>query len=218
MALCDRDEAGRLLAERLGAYRRDPQALILALPRGGVVVGAAISAALQVPLDVFLVRKLGAPDNPEYALGAVTETGTVYLNPEVGEVLARHDVPDGYLDRTIRAEQEEIVRRQALYRCGKPLPSLSGRTVLLVDDGIATGATFLASVQALRSVSVKRLVAAIPVGPPEALREVGKLVDELVWLLAPEPFFAVGAHYGSFVQVEDAQVLACLQRAAGASS
>ncbi len=218
MALRDRDEAGRLLAERLVAYRRDPQALILALPRGGVVVGAAISAALHVPLDVFLVRKLGAPGNPEYALGAVTETGTVYLNPEAGEVLARHDAPDGYLDRTIRAEQEEIVRRQALYRGGKPLPDLSGCTVLLVDDGIATGATFLASVQALRSLSVKRLVAAIPVGPPETLREVGGLVDELVWLLAPDPFFAVGAHYESFMQVEDAQVLACLQRAAGASS
>lgn len=211
--LRDRDEAGRLLAERLGAYRRDPQALILALPRGGVVVGAAISAVLQVPLDVFLVRKLGAPGNPEYALGAVTETGTVYLNPEAKEVLARHDVPDGYLDRTIRAEQEEMVRRQALYRGGKPLPDLSGCTVLLVDDGIATGATFLASVQALRSLSVKRLAAAIPVGPPETLCEVGRLVDELVWLLAPEPFFAVGNHYTNFTQVEDDEVLAYLTQA-----
>ncbi|TAJ10152.1 MAG: phosphoribosyltransferase [Nitrospirae bacterium] len=216
--LRDRDEAGRLLAERLGVYRRDPQALVLALPRGGVVVGAAISAALQLPLDVFLVRKLGAPGNPEYALGAVTETGTVYLNPEAREVLVRSAAPGDYLDRTIQAEQEEIVRRQVLYRSGKPLPDLSGRTVLLVDDGIATGATFLASIQALRSVGVKRLVAAIPVGPPETLREVGKLVDELVRLLAPEPFFAVGTRYENFIQVEDAQVLACLQRAAGASS
>ena len=211
--LRDRDEAGRLLAERLGAYRRDPQALVLALPRGGVVVGAAISAILQVPLDVFLVRKLGAPGNPEYALGAVAETGTVYLNPEAGDVLARSAAPDGYLDRTIRAEQEEMVRRQALYRGGKPLLDLSGRTVLLVDDGIATGATFLASVQALRSLSVKRLVAAIPVGPPETLREVGRLVDELVWLLAPEPFFAVGAHYENFIQVEDDEVMAYLTQA-----
>lgn len=216
--LRDRDEAGRLLAERLGAYRRDPQALVLALPRGGVVAGAAISAALHVPLDVFLVRKLGAPGNPEYALGAVTETGTVYLNPEAQEVLKRSAAPGGYLDRTIQAEQEEIVRRQVLYRGGKSLPDLSGRTILLVDDGIATGATFLASVQALRSLSVKRLVAAIPVGPPETLREVGRLVDELVWLLAPEPFFAVGSHYEHFTQVEDEEVLACLRREAGASS
>jgi putative phosphoribosyl transferase len=216
--LRDRDEAGRLLADRLGSYRRDPQALILALPRGGVVVGAAISAALHVPLDVFLVRKLGAPGNPEYALGAVTETGTVYLNPQAGEVLNCPTTSSRYLEQVILAEQAEIGRRQVLYRGGKPLPSLSGRTILLVDDGIATGATFLASVQALRSLSVQRLVAAIPVGPPETLREVGRLVDELVWLLAPEPFFAVGSHYENFAQVEDERVLACLQRAAGASS
>ncbi len=213
MALRDRDEAGRLLADRLGAYRRDPQALVLALPRGGVAVGAAISAALQLPLEVFLVRKLGAPGNPEYALGAVTETGTVYLNPEAREVLARHASPDEYLDRTIQAEQAEIRRRQVLYRGGRPLPSLSGRTILLVDDGIATGATFLASVQALRSLEVPRLVAAISVGPPETLRAVGRLVDELVWLLAPEPFFAVGNHYTNFTQVEDDEVMAYLTQA-----
>lgn len=211
--LRDRDEAGRLLAERLGAYRRDPQALVLALPRGGVVVGAAIGASLQLPLDVFLVRKLGAPGNPEYALGALTETGTIYLNPEVREVLARHVAPEEYLDRTIHAEREAMARRQTLYRGGKPLPALSGRTILLVDDGIATGATFLASIRALRSLGVARLVAAIPVGPPETLRDVGKLVDELVWLLAPEPFFAVGNHYENFTQVEDDEVMAYLTQA-----
>jgi Predicted phosphoribosyltransferases len=216
--LHDRTEAGRRLAERLGAYHRDPQALILALPRGGVVVGAAISAALHIPLDVFLVRKLGAPGNPEYALGAVTETGTVYLNPEAREVLARHAAPDGYLDRAIQAEQAEIGRRQVLYRQGKPLASLNGRTVLLVDDGIATGATFLASVEALRQAEVGRLVAAIPVGPSDTLRTVAGKVDELVWLEAPEFFFAVGHHYERFAQVEDEEVLAWLKQAAGASS
>ncbi|MDE3119254.1 MAG: phosphoribosyltransferase, partial [Nitrospirota bacterium] len=163
------------------------------LPRGGVVVGAAISATLHIPLDVFLVRKLGAPGNPEYALGAVTETGTVYLNPEAREVLARHAAPDGYLDRAIQAEQAEIGRRQVLYRQGKPLASLNGRTVLLVDDGIATGATFLASVEALRQAGVGRLV-------------------------APEFFFAVGHHYERFAQVDDEEVLAWLKQAAGASS
>lgn len=216
--LRDRDEAGRWLAERLGAHRDEPRALVLALPRGGVPVGAAICAALRLPLDVFLVRKLGAPGHPEYALGAVTETGSVYLNPEAREVLARSAAPGDYLDRTIQAEQEEIVRRQALYRGGKPLPDLSGRTVLLVDDGIATGATFLASVQALRNLGVRRLVAAIPVGPAETLRTVGRLVDELAYLLAPEPFYAVGHHYENFAQVEDGQVLACVRQAAGASS
>jgi len=211
--LQDREEAGRLLAERLTAYRDDPQAAVLALPRGGVAVGFAISRALHLPLDVFLVRKLGAPGNPEYAVGAVSETGTVRLNPQAGAVLARFGTPVGYLEETIRAEREEMTRRQAVYRGGKALPDLAGWTVILVDDGIATGATFLASVEALRKLGPGRLVAALPVGPPETLREVGRQVDELVWLKAPESFYAVGQHYESFAQVEDAEVLAYLAQA-----
>lgn len=210
MLLNDREEAGQLLAERLTAYRDDPQALVLALPRGGVAVGFAISKALHLPLDVFLVRKLGAPGNPEYALGAVAETGTVHLNPRAGETLARFGAPAGYLEATIQAERQEMARRQAVYRGGKPLPDLTGRTVLLVDDGIATGATFLAAVEALRALRVGRLVAALPVGPPDTFRVVGRQVDELVWLQAPELFFAVGNHYRNFAQVEDDEVMACL--------
>lgn len=211
--LRDREDAGRLLAQRLTTYRDDPQAVVLALPRGGVAVGFAISRALHLPLDVLLVRKLGAPGNPEYALGAMSETGTVHLNPQAGAILARFGTPDGYLQETIEAERREMTRRQAVYRGGKALPALSGRTVLLADDGIATGATFLASVEALRALDVGRLVAALPVGPPETLREVGRQVDELVWLEAPESFYAVGQHYESFAQVEDAEVLAYLAQA-----
>lgn len=214
MMLRDREEAGQLLAERLNAYLDDPQALILALPRGGVVVGFAMSTVLRLPLDVFLVRKLGAPGNPEYALGAVTETGTVRLNRHPDELAARLSLPDGYLDRVIQMEKEEIRRRQALYRGGRALPDLTGRTVLLVDDGLATGATFLASVEALKPLQVGRLVAAIPVGPPETLREVERQVNDIVWLLAPEPFSAVGNHYENFIQVEDEEVIACLRQAA----
>ena len=214
--LPDREEAGRLLAQRLGAYRDEPRALILALPRGGVAVGYTMSLALRLPLNVFITRKLGAPGNPEYAIGAVAETGAVFLNPDAQQVLAELAAPPGYLEEAIRVQREEIARRQALYRQGQPLPDVADRTILLVDDGIATGATFLASVEALKARGVGRLVAAIPVGPIETLRQVRDLVDEARVLMTPDPFYAVGNHYADFTQVEDAQVLRYLERAATA--
>lgn len=212
----NREEAGLLLAKRLGAYRDDPSCLILALPRGGVAVGYSLSLALRLPLDVFITRKLGAPEQPEYAIGAVTETGSVFLNPEARGVLDAFSFSSEDLKKTIRALQEEIARRQVLYRQGRPLPVLTDRTVLLVDDGIATGATFLASVESLRGLGVKRLVAAIPVGPRDTLSRVREEVDELVALITPEPFFAVGNHYEDFTQVEDAGVIRYLAAAASA--
>lgn len=212
----NREEAGLLLAKRLGTYRDDPSCLILALPRGGVAVGYALSLALRLPLDVFITRKLGAPEHPEYAIGAVTETGSVFLNPEAQVVLRAFSSSTAYLEKAIRAQQDEIARRQVLYRQGRPLPVLTDRTVLLVDDGIATGATFLASVESLRGLGVKRLVAAIPVGPRDTLSRVREEVDELVALITPEPFFAVGNHYEDFTQVEDAGVIRYLAAAASA--
>jgi len=212
----NREEAGLLLAKRLGAYRNDPNALILALPRGGVAVGYSLSVALRLPLDVFITRKLGAPDNPEYAIGAVTETGAVFPNPEARGVLDAVSFSSADLKKMIRAQQEQIARRQVLYRRGRPLPALTERTVLLVDDGIATGATFLASVESLRGLGVKRLVAAIPVGPRDTLSRVREEVDELVVLITPHPFFAVGNHYIDFAQVEDAEVIRYLDGAASA--
>nr|MBI3613209.1 phosphoribosyltransferase [Nitrospirota bacterium] len=211
--LRDREEAGRLLAERLGAYRDDPQALILALPRGGVPVGYTLSLALRLPLDVLIVRKLGAPGNPEYAVGALAEGGALYLNREglrdLG--LGRED-----LDKPIRVQEEEIIRRQALYRGGRSLPQMTGKTIVLVDDGIATGSTFFASIAAVKKLKPDRLVAAIPVGPGETLIRVKREVDELVCLMTPLPFFAVGNHYEEFAQVEDAAVVHYLSAAAAA--
>ncbi len=206
----DREEAGRLLAARLTAYRDDPTALILALPRGGVAVGYQMSLALHLPLDVFITRKIGAPDNPEFALGAISETGSFYLNQEA---IALSEIDQKELDKLIRAQREEITRRQALYRQGRNAPILTDRTVLLVDDGIATGATFFASVDAVRDLKPRRLVGAIPVGPRETLEEVARKVDKLVVLEVPEPFFAVGSHYADFAQVEDADVIRYLDLA-----
>ncbi len=208
--LKNRHEAGRLLAERLDAYRDDPKGIILALPRGGVPVGFILSQALHLPLDVLITRKLGAPGNPEFALGALSETGTLFLNEEALRALSvtRQD-----LEPTIRIQREEIARRQTLYRKGRSLPSLADRTVLLVDDGVATGATFLASAQALRNLGVHRLVAALPLAPSETCERIRQQVDELVVLLTPEPFFAVGNHYEDFRQVEDEEVVRYLDQA-----
>jgi putative phosphoribosyl transferase len=208
----DRESAGYVLATRLEGYRGDPAALILALPRGGVAVGYAMSLVLRLPLDVFITRKLRAPENAEFALGALSETGNVFLNPEAVVYYAGRDLQP-YLDEEMRIQQHEVARRQQLYRDGRPLPEVAGRTVLLVDDGIATGATFLASVEALRKLGLKRLVAAIPVGPAETLWEVRRKVDELVVLSEPEPFIAVGDHYRNFAQLEDDEVIDYLKAA-----
>ena len=210
----DREEAGRLLAERLAGYRGVPACLVLALPRGGVAVAYPIGRALGLPLDVFITRKLGAPGDPEYAIGAVAETGGIYLNPRAREVLDLYHVSDDYLEHAVHVQQQEIARRQTLYRFGRPVPILRGRTILLIDDGIATGATFLASVQALKTCGLHRLVAAIPVGPIDILATVARHVDELVVLEQPEWFCAVGNHYVDFTQVDDHDVLRYLQAAA----
>lgn len=212
--LKNREEAGRRLAGRLGASCEDKTALILALPRGGVAVGYAISLAVHLPLDVFITRKLGAPGNPEFAIGAVTETGSVFLNPQARRIVAALGAPPEYLSTVIREQQEEISRRQALYRNGKPLPLLTGRTVLLVEDGVATGASFLASVEALRRLGLKQLVGVIPVGPDDTIRAIRQEVDDLVVLETHDPFFAVGNHYADFTQVDDANVIQYLVNAA----
>ncbi len=206
----NREEAGRILADELSRYRNDPTALILALPRGGVAVGYQLSLALHAPLDVFMTRKIGAPGNPEYAIGAVAETGSLYLNQEAVSSLglSRYE-----LDRLIYIQEKEIARRKDLYRQGRPLPQLTGRTVLLVDDGIATGSTFMASALAIRGLQPHRLVGVIPVGPPSTIREVQAHVDELVVLMTPDPFEAVGNFFVDFTQVEDRDVIQYLNLA-----
>lgn len=210
MVFRNREEAGRRLAAELLQYRNDPRGLILALPRGGVAVGYQLSLALHLPLDVFITRKIGAPGNPEYAIGAVAETGSRYLNQDA---VSSFGLSRSELDRFIHVQETEIVRRSHLYRQGRQLPHLTGRTVLLVDDGIATGSTFMASALAIRSLQPHRLVGAIPVGPPSTIREVNALVDELVVLMTPDPFEAVGNFFVDFTQVEDADVLEYLNLA-----
>ena len=210
MVFRDRVEAGRLLASRLTSYRDDPSGLILALPRGGVAVGYELTLALHLPLDVFITRKLSTPENPEYAIGALSETGAIYLNPDAVEVFQlSHQELEGF----IGDQRREIVRRQQLYRNGLSLPTLNDRTVILVDDGMATGATFFATIEAVMELSPRRVVAAIPVAPADTIARVRGTVDELVVLSTPEPFMAVGHYYQNFTQVDDAQVLAYLRAA-----
>lgn len=209
----NREEAGRILAEKLSHYRNDPRGLILALPRGGVAVGYQLSLALHIPLDVFITRKIGAPGNPEYAIGAVAETGSRYLNQEA---ISSFDLSRHELERLIHVQEIEIARRKDLYRQGRSLPQLTGRTVFLVDDGIATGSTFIASALAIRNLKPRHLVGVIPVGPPSTMREVQTHVNELIVLMTPDPFYAVGDFFVDFTQVEDRDVVEYLNLAEAA--
>ena len=209
----NREEAGRMLAEKLRHYRNDPTGLILALPRGGVAVGYQLSLALHIPLDVFITRKIGAPGNPEYAIGAVAETGSRYLNQEA---ISSFDLSRHELERLIHIQEKEIARRRHLYRQGRPLPQLTGRTVFLVDDGIATGSTFMASALAIRSLQPRSLVGVIPVGPPSTMQELRAHVNELMVLMTPDPFYAVGDFFVDFTQVEDRDVAEYLNLAEAA--
>jgi len=209
----NREEAGRMLAEKLSHYRNDPTGLILALPRGGVAVGYQLSLALHIPLDVFITRKIGAPGNPEYAIGAVAETGSRYLNQEA---ISSFDLSRHELERLIHAQEKEIARRRDLYRQGRPLPQLTGRTVFLVDDGVATGSTFMASALAIRSLQPRSLVGVIPVGPSSTMRDVRAHVNELLVLITPDPFYAVGNFFVDFTQIEDRDVVEYLNLAEAA--
>ncbi len=211
----DRHDAGRQLAQRLLHYKNGKNTIVLALPRGGVVLGYDVSLALRLPLDVLITRKLGTPVNPELAMGALAETGYLHRNQEV---IREYQVSEAQLDEETRVQQREIDRRIQRYRGGRALPSLKGQTVILVDDGIATGATFFASLGALLTAETVRVVAAVPVAPPRVVTQLKDLVDEVVVLHASEWFFGIGQFYEAFSQVEDAEVLDCLERARAAFS
>lgn len=210
--LTDRKETGLFLATRLQRFQDNPRTLVLALPRGGVEVGFMLSTQLRLPLDVFLTRKLGYPGNPEYAVGAITETGLTWFNPVATEMERIIGFKD-FLDEEIARQQCEIERQQSLFRQGKKLPPLDGYTIMLVDDGIATGSTFMASLHSLRTFGINRLIGAIPLGPTATTDRIRTLVDHLEVLYMPDPFVAVGAHYQHFPQVEDQQVLQFLKTA-----
>ncbi|WP_447976888.1 phosphoribosyltransferase [Candidatus Nitrospira bockiana] len=204
----DRHDAGQQLARALHRYRHAPDAVVLALPRGGVVIGYEISRALELPLDVFVTRKLGTPGNPELAMGALAETGYRHLNEDV---MAEFEVSDEQLEAEVRRQQDEIERRIRCYRHGGPLVRVTGRTVMLVDDGIATGATLYASLAALRALHPGRLIVAAPVAPPHIPHDLQSKVDEAVILQTPALFFGIGQFYEHFEQVSDQEVVRCLE-------
>lgn len=198
----DRDEAGRLLADRLAEQAR-PDAVVLALPRGGVPVAAVIAARLGVPLDVLVVRKLGVPWHPELAMGAVGEEGATALNDDV---IAAARIDETTLQGAIARERSEVTRRVDRFRGARPPVPLSGRTAIIVDDGVATGATARAGCAVARLRGAASVVLAVPVGAPAALRDLRDAADEIVCLHAPSGFMAVGRHYLDFRQVQDAEV------------
>jgi putative phosphoribosyl transferase len=203
----DRYDAGRQLAEELAAYSGRTDLTILGLPRGGVVTAAAVAERLGAPLDVFCVRKLGVPWHPELAMGAVASGAVRVLNEDVVRQLGIR--PDE-IDEVSRAELAELARRETAYRGDKPPAPLAGRIVVLVDDGMATGATARAAAVAVRRLDPARVVLAVPVAPAQALRELTDVVDEIVCPLTPDPFEAVGRWYQDFRPTSDAEVRALL--------
>jgi putative phosphoribosyl transferase len=206
----NRTQAGKLLAERLSKYAGQPGVLVLALPRGGVPVGYEVAKALGAELDVLLVRKLGLPGHEEYAMGAVGSGGVRVINPDL---LESGIVSPATIEAVTARELREIERRDRLYRGGRPPPQLAGRTVIIVDDGIATGSTMQAAVALVRKQHPARVVVAVPVGAPDSLEALAPQVDELVCLMAPPYFQAVGQWYRHFDQTSDEEVQDLLARA-----
>lgn len=209
-AFRDRAEAGQRLAKELMHHAGGPDALVLGLPRGGVVVAYEVAKALQAPMDVYLVRKLGVPGHEELAMGAIASGGVRVLNPSVVRTTG---VDDDQLDEVAARERQELERRQRAYRGEQAPPELQGKMVILVDDGLATGATMRAAVQAVRSQEPERLVVAVPTAPPETCAEFEEEADEFVCLVTPRPFFGVGGSYDNFRQTTDDEVRLFLRQA-----
>ena len=209
----DRAEAGRLLGHRLRTYANRSDVIVLALPRGGVPVAFEVASALGVQIDVFVVRKLGTPGRRELAMGAIASGGVRVLNEDVIRLMR---IREEVIDTVTAEEQQEMHRRERAYRGTRPVPDLKGQTVILVDDGLATGSTMHAAVVAVRQQQPARIVVAIPVAPPSTLRELASEADEVVCVSAPEePFEGVGRWYSDFSQTTDKDVRQLLDRASG---
>lgn len=205
----DREDAGRRLAERLAGYRGESP-IVFALPRGGVPVGYEIAHTLEAPLDIFIARKLGAPGREEFGIGAVAQGGVRVLNERAVEALG---IPEEYIERVAKEETEEIERRLMILRGDRPEPKVEGRTAILVDDGLATGVTARAAVEALHRRNPGRLVLAVPVCAAQSVELLRSEVDELVCLEAPSNLMAISLWYQDFYQVGDEQVVDLLERA-----
>lgn len=218
MLFVDRRDAGRTLARLLADHRDRPDVVVLGLPRGGVPVAFEVARALQAPLDVLIVRKLGIPGHEEYAMGAIASGGLRVMNPDARAL----GVSAAAMEAVVKREQREIERRERLYRHGRPPPVLDGHIVILVDDGLATGSTMRAAAMAVRQRNPKRIVVAVPVASIEACEEFRAEADEVVCASTPHPFMAVGAWYHNFEQTSDDEVRRLLDasghpQAAGAS-
>jgi predicted phosphoribosyltransferase len=203
----NRVDAARRLASAL-ADLAGKDAIVLAIPRGGVVLGFEVARALGVPLDVIIPRKIGAPDNPELAIGAMTEDGTVILDQSLVNYLG---VSEDYIKEESRRQRLEIERRLKLYRGNASYPNLKNRDVILVDDGIATGSTMKAALASVRKRGAKTIVIAIPVGPPSTIKELKKEADRVICLHTPESFYAIGQFYDDFTQITDEEVKSLLK-------
>jgi len=209
----DRTDAGRRLAAALASFAGQPNLLVLALPRGGVPIGYEVAHALRAPLDVILVRKLGVPGHEELAMGAIASGGVRIVSQDVVAMLG---IPDRVIAAAAASEEHELARREHAYRDELPAPTIAGRTVLLVDDGLATGSTMRAAAAAVRSQRPERVVVAVPVAPAETCAALRAEVDEVVCLFSPEPFGSVGSFYENFSQITDDEVRGLLERAATA--
>ena len=207
----DRIEAGRTLAGELMRYAGRDDVVVLALPRGGVPVAFEVATALNVPMDVFVVRKLGLPGREEFAIGAVASGGVRVLNEEV---VRSYRIPKATIDSIAQREQWELERRERVYRNGRPMPELTNKTIILVDDGLATGTTMRAAVTALRPYKPARIIIAVPTAPPDTCKKFEEEVDEVVCATTPQPFWAIGALYEDFSQTTDEEVRSLLDRAA----
>jgi putative phosphoribosyl transferase len=210
MLFQDRQDAGRQLAIRLASLHLHPEsAIVLAIPRGGVVVGAEIAQALHLPMDVYIIRKLGAPGNPELAIGAVAADGTTYLDETISRSVG---ASEAYVALEAGRQAVEVQRRLRAYRGDRPPPTLKAKQVVLVDDGIATGATTIVALLALRQQEPASLILAVPVGPPDALQRMRGEADQVVVLAEPEPFWAVGAFFSDWSQTSDSQVIELIEK------
>jgi predicted phosphoribosyltransferase len=204
----NRIDAGQRLAQALKT-QVFMDGLVLAIPRGGVVVGFEVAEMLGLPLDVIIPRKIGAPGNPELAIGAMTEDGTAILDENLMSYL---NVPQNYVERESVNQKLEIQRRMQLYRQNEPYPNLKDRDVIVVDDGIATGATMKAALASVKNKGAKSVTAAVPVGPPSTIEELKRQADRVVCLYMPESFYAIGEFYDDFAQTNDYEVIDLLKR------
>ena len=211
----DRYQAGQLLAEHLHEYADRPDVIVLALPRGGLPVGYEVARALRAPLDVFLVRKLGLPGHEELAMGAIASGGVRFMNEDV---LVSTRVSQATIDEVAAREQRELERRERLYRGDRPPPKLKDATAIVVDDGLATGASMHAAALAVRQQGARKVIVAVPVAAEQTCRALSQVVDQAVCAFTPEPFYAVGMWYEDFSQTEDDEVRELLERAARAGS